>query len=61
MEFRRLGFGGDRNIEHKELRICDMRNRESSFHIKPWSQPLVMGREGVSSDKLHFGVSEIVM
>jgi hypothetical protein len=37
MEFRRSGFGGDRNIEHKDLRIRDMRNRESAFHIKPWS------------------------
>jgi hypothetical protein len=61
MEFRRSGFGGDRNIEHKELRFRDMRNRESAFHIKPWSQLLVTGREGVSPDKLHFGVSEIAM
>jgi hypothetical protein len=59
MEFRRSRFGGDRNIEHKDLRICDMRNRESTLHIKPWSQPLVMRREGVSPDKRHFEVSEI--
>jgi hypothetical protein len=60
MEFRQSEFEGDRNIEHKELRFRDMRNRESAFHIKPWSQLLVTGREGVKN-KLHIGVSRIAI
>jgi hypothetical protein len=36
-----------------------MRNRESALCIRLWSQPLVTGREGVSPDKLHIGVSGI--
>jgi hypothetical protein len=37
----------------------EMRNFESALCIRLWSQPLVTRREGVSPDKLHFGVSEI--
>jgi hypothetical protein len=54
-----MGFGIDKNFEHQELRFRDMRNCESAFRIKLWSQPLVTGREGVSPDKLHVGVSGI--
>ena len=36
-----------------------MRDRESAIGIRLWSQPMVTRREGVSSDKLHFGVSRI--
>jgi hypothetical protein len=41
------------------LQTHEMRNRESALCIRLWSQPLVTRREGVSPDKLHFGVSEI--
>jgi hypothetical protein len=50
---------GTLNIRNYEFAICEI--AKAPFHIKPWSQPLVTGREGVSPDKLHFGVSEIAM
>ena len=42
------------------LQIHKMRNHESALCIRLWSQPMVMRREGVSPDKLHLGVSEIM-
>jgi hypothetical protein len=46
----------DKNLH---LRNSEMRDRESALCIRLWSQPLVTRREGVSLDKLHFGVLEI--
>jgi hypothetical protein len=59
-EFRESQYGETKETKKLELRICDMRNRESALCIRLWSQPLVTGREGVSPDKLHIGVSGIV-
>jgi hypothetical protein len=59
-EFRESQYGETKETKQVELRICDMRNRESVLCIRLWSQPLVTGREGVRPDKLHIGVSGIM-
>jgi hypothetical protein len=41
-----------------EFAICEI--AKAPFTIKPWSQPLVMGREGVKN-KVHPGGSEIAI
>jgi hypothetical protein len=58
-EFRKSQYGETKETKKLELRICDMRNHESALCIRLWSQPLVMGREGISPDKLHIRVSGI--
>jgi hypothetical protein len=55
-EFRESQYGETKETKQLELQICDMRNREIALCIRMWSQPLVMGREGASLDKLHIGV-----
>jgi hypothetical protein len=41
-------------------RTHEMKNCESALCIRLWSQPMVTRREGVSQDKLHFRVLEIM-
>jgi hypothetical protein len=60
-EFKRERMQCNKNLDfdHSDMQEHNEIAKAKAFHIKPWSQPLVTGREGVSPDKLHIGVSGI--